>query len=228
MTTSTRTATAHSSATVVDDPRPLFARAMALGGSVVAGVDPARLGDPTPCDEYDVRTLLDHLLMVLRRVAALGRGDDPFGPQVLQAPPVADDGWAGAWTAGAHHAQEAWRDDAALTRVVRLPWMQDTGAAALVAYLNEVTVHVWDLAVATGQRPAWDPEVLAVALGAISFLPPTGRAAVFAETKAGMPPHLRAWSDPFADAVPVPDEAPLIERLVAWNGRDAGQWSAES
>jgi hypothetical protein len=34
-----------------------------------------------------------------------------------------------------------------------------------------------------------------------------------------MPPALRDFADPFADAVPVSDDAPLIDRLVAWNGR---------
>jgi hypothetical protein len=31
--------------------------------------------------------------------------------------------------------------------------------------------------------------------------------------------ELRNFADPFADAVPVPEDAPLIDRLVAWNGR---------
>jgi uncharacterized protein (TIGR03086 family) len=207
------------------DPRAMFARAVALGGGVIGAVRPEQLGDPTPCTEYDVRALLDHMVMVLRRVAALGRGDDPFGPDVLGAPPVADDGWPQVWRDAASAVQAAWADDASLTRIVTLPWMQDTGAVALVAYLNEVTVHTWDLAAATGQRPAWDPEVLSLAFDGIRFLPATGRPALFAEAKANMAPEFRNWSDPFADAVPVPEDAPLIDRLVAWNGRDVAAWN---
>ncbi len=52
-----------------------------------------------------------------------------------------------------------------------------------------------------GQRPAWDPEVLTRAFDDIRFLP--------AELRG----------DAYADPVPVPDDAPLIDRLVAWNGR---------
>ena len=48
---------------------------------------------------------------------------------------------------------------------------------------------------------------------------------MFAEAKAHMPPDFRDWSDPFADAVPVPDDAPLVDRLVAYNGRDVNRWS---
>ncbi len=201
-----------------DDPRMAFAQAVALGTAVIGRVGPHQLANPTPCTEFDVRDLLGHLVMVLRRVAAIGRGDDPFGPSVLVS--VEGDRWRQAWLAAADDVQEAWTDDAALRRIVRLPWSQDTGAATLLAYLNEVTVHTWDLATATGQRPAWDPKVLSLALDGIRFLPPEGRAAIFEESRATMPPERRDFADPFADAVPVHPDAPLIDRLVAWNGRD--------
>ncbi len=43
--------------------------------------------------------------------------------------------------------------------------------------------------------------------------------AVFEAMRASMPAEQRNFADPFADAVPVHDDAPLIDRLVAWNGR---------
>lgn len=199
------------------DPRLAFAETVALGTAVIARVGPQQLANPTPCPEYDVRALLDHLVVVLRRVAALGRGDDPFGPAVFAG--VEGDGWPRAWLAAARNFEAAWSDDAVLSRTMRLPWAVDTGAAILVSYVNEVTVDTWDLATATGQRPAWDPAVLALAFDGIRFLPPQGRAALFEAAKADMPPERRVFADPFADAVPVPDNAPLIDRLVAWNGR---------
>jgi uncharacterized protein (TIGR03086 family) len=199
------------------DRRMAFAKAVALGTAVIGRVGPQQLANPTPCSEYDVRALLDHLVMVVRRVAALGRGDDPFGPAVFAG--VDGDGWHHAWLAAAHDVEAAWTDDRVLSRTMRLPWAVDIGAAILVNYVNEVTVHTWDLATATGQRPAWDPEVLAVAFDGIRFLAPQGRAAIFEAAKAHMPSQRRVFSDPFADAVPVPGDAPLIDRLVAWNGR---------
>jgi uncharacterized protein (TIGR03086 family) len=199
------------------DPRTAFADAVALGTAVIGRVGPSQLGNPTPCTDFDVRGLLDHLVLVLRRVAAIGRGDDPFGPPVFAS--VEADGWQHAWLAAGREVQDAWADDAALRRIVRLPWSQDTGARTLVAYLNEVTVHTWDLATATGQRPAWDPKVVGLAFDGIRFLPAHGRAAIFDEVRATLPPERRNFADPFADAVPVDDDAPLIDRLVAWNGR---------
>ncbi len=200
-----------------DDPRMTFAQAVALGTAVIGRVGPHQLDNATPCPEYDVRALLGHLVTVLRRVAALGRGDDPFAPEV--SAPVEGDRYQDAWLVAAHDVQAAWADDTVLSRTMRLPWAGQSGAAMLVSYVNEVTVHTWDLAVATGQRPAWDPQVLSVAFDGIRFMPGQNRSAMFEGMKAGMPPQLQDFADPFADAVPVPDDAPLIDRLVAWNGR---------
>ena len=124
-----------------------------------------------------------------------------------------------AWDEAVAAIDAAWADDAALTIASPLPWAPGTGADALVSYVNEVTIHSWDLAQATGQAVAWDDDVLELAISRMAFLPETGRAALFAPMKAGLPPHLRDAPDPYLDAVPVPAEAPLIARLVAWSGR---------
>jgi uncharacterized protein (TIGR03086 family) len=184
--------------TLTDDPRTTFDHAVALGTAVIGRVAPQQLGNRTPCPEFDVRDLLGHMVTVLRRVAALGRGEDSFGAGVLA--PV-EGSFTAAWLAAAVDVDEAWADDAVLGRTMSLPWSERSGAATLVSYLNEVTVHTWDLATATGQRPAWDPRVLSLAFDGIRFLPATNRG-----------PY-------FADAVTVPDDASLIDRLVAWNGR---------
>jgi uncharacterized protein (TIGR03086 family) len=201
------------------DVRAVFAKAMATGGDVIANVRPDQLDGPTPCTEYDVRTLVGHLVGVLDRVALMGRGENPF-----QAPDkvtdVADDAWLAAWSDAAQRVQEAWADEASLTRIVHLPWAQESGALTLASYTNEIAVHTWDLATATGQRPAWDDEVLATAWESIRRgMPAEGRAEMFAAVKADMPEPYRSTPDPWAAAVPVADDAPLIDRLVAWNGR---------
>ena len=218
MTITTTEATRPGPATPFDaeDPRLAFAKAVALGTAVIARVGPQQLANATPCPEYDVRALLGHLVTVLRRVAAVGRGDDPFAPPVTAA--VQGDAFQQAWMAAANDVDDAWADDSVLQRTVRLPWKEDTGAAILAGYVNEVTVHTWDLATATGQRPAWDPQVVSLAFDGIRFMPGQNRAAMFEAMAQRIPPALRG-APPFADAVPVPDDAPLIDRLVAWNGR---------
>ncbi len=200
------------------DIRTVFARALATGGDVIAQVRPDQLDGPTPCTDYDVRTLVGHLVGVLERVTLMGRGENPF-----QAPDkvtgLADDAWLEAWSDAAQRVRDAWADDASLTRIVHLPWAQESGALTLASYCNEITVHTWDLATSTGQHPTWDDEVVATAWDSIRGMPGEGRAEMFAAIKAGMPEPYRSAPNPWADPVPVSADASLIDRLVAWNGR---------
>lgn len=197
------------------DPRPILDRVIATGGAVIAGVRSDQLAAPTPCPEMDVRTMLGHLVGVLDRIAALGDGDDPFA--VVESP-VPDGDWPDAWAASGARAAAAWRSDAVLEGPMALPWIQGSGAEVLTSYFSELTVHTWDLAVATGQQPDWDDAVMTAALEARPILPAENRRAVFEEISAAM--GLDEVAVPFAEAVPVPDDAPAIDRLVAWNGRD--------
>lgn len=210
--------TTDTSPTTGTDPRPILARAVATGGDVVAAVRPEQLTDPTPCTEMDVRTMLTHLVAVLERIAALGRGEDPFAVTETHAP---DNRWSEAWATSAQRAADAWSDDALLERPMALPWIQGSGAEVLASYLSELTVHTWDLATATGQKPDWDDTVITAALEARQILPAENRRALFEEISAAM--GLDEVAIPFAEAVPVADDAPAIDRLIAWNGRDPGR-----
>ena len=159
--------------------------------------------------------MLAHVVSVLDRITALGQGEDPFAVTESPAP---DDRWSDAWTASGRRAADAWRDDAVLERPMALPWIQGNGAEILTSYFSELTVHTWDLAVATGQQPDWDDAVVTAALGARDFLPAEDRLALFEEISSQM--GLDEVAVPFAEAVNIPDDAPAIARLVAWNGRD--------
>lgn len=159
--------------------------------------------------------MVGHLVGVLDRIAALGNGEDPFA--VVEST-ISDDELLQAWKAAADRVAEAWRDDDVLDRPMALPWVQGTGADILASYFSELTVHTWDLAVATGQRPAWDEGVVLAALDVRDFLPAENRLALYTEISAAM--GLDEVAVPFAEAIPVADDAPAIDRLVAWNGRN--------
>lgn len=210
MTTSTSSTTPH-----FVDPRPILDRAIATGGAVIAGVRPDQLTAPTPCPEMDVRAMLSHLVAVLDRIAALGNDEDFFSVIETHAP---DDGWSDAWATSGTHAADAWRDDAVLEGPMALPWIQGSGAEVLMSYFSELTVHTWDLATATGQQPQWDDTVVTAALEARQILPAENRRKLFEEISAAM--GLDEVAIAFAEAVPVPVDAPAIDRLIAWNGRN--------
>lgn len=200
------------------DTRPALASAFATATRVVAAVERDQLAAPTPCEGMDVRRLLGHLIMVGQRVACAGRGDDLTAwPGEITG--LADDRWLPAWEATIAPALDAWADDAQLTEPVALPWGTFPGFAVIGTYTNEVVVHTWDLAQATGHVPTWDPRAVEVATEAIrAQLPDADRRELWAATKAELPPGAE-WEDPFGPAVPVSDDAPAIDRLVAWNGR---------
>jgi uncharacterized protein (TIGR03086 family) len=205
-----------------DDPRAIFASAMETARRVVAGVRPDQFDDPTPCDDFDVRLLLGHLVAVLQRVVLLGRGDDPFLVNE-EITGVADDGWEQLWRENIRQVERAWADDEVLTRPMVLPWAQLPGGGMLLSYASELTSHTWDLAVATGQDVAWDGRVLGAAWEAIRWMG-HDRQAMFEQVSATMPVEVRRAGPPFRNPVPVPDDAPFIDRLVAWVGRDP-RWS---
>src|SRR4051794_18555018 len=103
------------------DPRPLFARAVITAVDCVSGVRPDQLQRPTPCTDYDVRHLLGHLVAVLDRVAAVGRGAHPFSVPIV-AEGIPDDGWPAALSAAAGRMAVGWYDDAVPDRPLRLPF----------------------------------------------------------------------------------------------------------
>ncbi|MEZ5180093.1 MAG: hypothetical protein R2746_17905 [Acidimicrobiales bacterium] len=120
--------------------------------------------------------------------------------------------------AAAHEVQAIWTDDV-LGAPHRRAVGEFTGAEVAAIYVNELTVHTWDLATATGQDVAWDHATLACSWEAIrSQLPEADRDPQWEAVRAMMPPGV-PFDGPFANAVDVADDAPLIDRLVAWNGR---------
>ncbi|WP_121185078.1 TIGR03086 family metal-binding protein [Nocardiopsis sp. Huas11] len=185
------------------DPREALTGAVALVGEVIARTRPDQSDLATPCPDYGVRDLCRHLVSVGRRVAVLGGGGD-FHSVPHFAEDVADGQWSAAWDAAAGDITTVWSDPAVLGREIALPWGPVPGAVAAVNHTTEFVLHAWDLAVATGQDPEWDPAVLAGPLAAMH---------------RAVPAEPRTAPVPFGPVVPVPDDAPGIDRLVAWYGR---------
>jgi uncharacterized protein (TIGR03086 family) len=188
---------------VAPDTRSGLFRAISLAGETIVGVTPADLESGTPCPDYNVRQLVRHMIAVLHRLPVAVSGGNPFSLPSL-ANDVPDTHQIAAWNDAASAAKTAWSAPDALERMCNLGFVTLPGIAAAVTYTTEITLHTWDLARATGQRPTWDPAVLAPSLGAM-------RHAVPAEPRGGMVP--------FGPVVTVGADAPPINQLVGWYGR---------
>ncbi|PVZ14989.1 TIGR03086 family metal-binding protein [Actinomycetospora cinnamomea] len=189
------------------DPRPLLARALDQVGTLVADTPPDALDRPTPCDGWDVRTLLRHLVGVHRRVGHVGTGG--HFADVDAVPEVADHDLVAEVRAARAELERVWgldgADDAVLDRELTLPWGTMPGRLAGFGYVQELTVHAWDLAAATGRTAALDD---------------TLAAAVEEAARRMVPAETRGGPVPFGPPVPVAPDAGPYARLVAWLGRD--------
>jgi uncharacterized protein (TIGR03086 family) len=224
METETLIPTTTSSTTTITDPRPLFVAAVDIATPIIAGVRADQFELPSPCHNFTVKGLLDHLVFVLHRVATIGRGEDAFSPGSL-GDPAAEHLVSGAWDyeadwlAAADSVDDVWSDDALLDTTVVLPWATMTGAEMLAMYVSEITTHTWDIATATGQQARWDDAVCQLSLDTMHRdLPMADRTPMWDAFRATVPTNLQ-FDAPFANAVAVSSDAPLIDQLVAWTGR---------
>jgi 1-deoxyxylulose-5-phosphate synthase len=184
---------------------------------IVSGIDAAQLGHPTPCPQYDVAALIDHLVEASRRAAALGRGQAP--PPGDRSPHVELSDAPGQLRAAAGEAARAWGDDASLSLRHTMPWGEEhTGAELLDMYVAELAAHAWDLATATGQLGRLDPSLAWPALeGARAMIKPQYR-------------DLLGPGVPFGAEVSPAHDADDWECLAAFTGRDPrrGGWRSDA
>lgn len=188
--------------TAMPDPRQMYARALEQTGLIIGKVRPTQLSDPTPCTEFDVRSRLSHMVGGQTGLH-VGEGGNALDVPA-RADDVPDDGWPDAFRRASARARAAWTDDARLDELVSVPWGKVPGRGALTGYVQEVLMHGWDLAAATGQETELDPELAEFAL---------------AFARQVLPDQPRGGEVPFAAVVPAPEGAGPYARLAAWLGR---------
>jgi uncharacterized protein (TIGR03086 family) len=165
-------------------------------GAVVGGITPADLDRRTPCADFTVRGVLEHMVGGATAFAAAFRGEAPATPPL--ADPLAEFGPA------LENLVAAVSAPGALNQTVAAPFGEIPGETFARSIVLDGLVHGWDMAIATGQP--YDPPADLVA-----------DADAFA--RQALDP-LRG-ADTFGPAVePAPDATP-IERLVNYTGRRA-------
>jgi len=185
-----------------DDPRYGFAVVTSTVRGLIDGTTPEQFGDSTPCPDFSVKDLLEHINLVMQRVAALGNGEhwSSVTPEGL----VQENGHADTYATAAHDVMNAWTDSAKLEQMFEVPWGELPGGPMLLTYTAELATHGWDLATATGQSIEVPDEMLGGALMAAQMLPSEGRD----------DPEF-----PFDPVVDPGEDAPTLLKIAGWMGR---------
>ncbi len=131
------------------DPLDLYERGSAWTAERIAGVLPEQYGDPTPCTDWDVRALLNHLIGGGHLYALIGRGEYAgarFGdPDFVGADATA------SFEAARADVLQTYREPGALERTVTGTVGEGPALQMLLLIFVDHLVHGWDLATATGQ-----------------------------------------------------------------------------
>ena len=176
-------------------PTDCYQRAVARATEVARGVTSNQLGAPTPCREWTVQDLLDHLAGGTTYLAtALGGAESP-----APVPATADDLAAGYGRCVALLAEPGALEHRSMSPL-GFEW---SGMEATAGTFMDVLIHTWDLATATGQDPQLDPDLVDACIA--MFLPE-------------MPERGRAGGI-IGPAVPVGADAPPLDRLLGAMGR---------
>ena len=179
----------------------LFNRVLELTGQLVSTTDDADLERPTPCQEWDVRALINHMAISLLFAAAIVRNQPP-PVERLSTEDVLGPQFRTGFHQAAATAREAFADPGALSGLCHSPAGVIPGSAWINFPTWDVFVHGWDLCKATG-RPAARPDELTAPILAWARTTFTG------PRDAGQ----------FGELVTVAADAPLIDQLVALFGR---------
>jgi uncharacterized protein (TIGR03086 family) len=178
---------------------------------VVAAVGDDQLADPTPCPGSTVGDLIDHVGILARgftasaekrRESASGR---PPRPDAANLGPD----WRNETAVDLATLAMAWRDPAAWEGLTSAGGIDFPANVVGVITLDELVVHGWDLAVATGQAYQPSGEEIDAAMGFVADF------------------HAPRDGSLFGPIVPVASDAPALDRLLGLTGRDPA-WKSSS
>jgi uncharacterized protein (TIGR03086 family) len=162
---------------------------------VIANVRPEQYDDKTPCAEWTVRELMEHMIGVVAGMGAAASGqarrEFALGPDP-----------AAQFQEAATVAVEAWRTPGVMERIVDAGPGPMPGRVLAGINLLDTATHTWDLAVATGQPAALPDGVAEAAMEASQEI---------------VSPELRPGR--FGPETAAPQGAGATERLVAFLGR---------
>jgi uncharacterized protein (TIGR03086 family) len=178
----------------------LIRQADVVFGDVLRNVAPEQLALPTINDEWDVRALINHVVLGCAWEAELvriGNAPHPHGDLIGDRSPL------DAYTTSVETMQAALAAPGALKRTVTMPNAEISAVELAEFRVVDLISHAWDLARATGQNTDLVPDLCEAALS-------------IAHRRLG------GWNralTPFNDEVPAPVGASAADRLAAYLGK---------
>src|SRR5436190_2003801 len=183
------------------EPIAVYKKAVDQTGRIVANVKPDQMGAATPCDDWDVRALLNHTIAVAKAFGGAARGEQ-FDPTPFGQDNVGDDP-SGAYSTAAAQIHEALGRPDVLEGDWHMPFGTVPVSQAIAFCTLELSQHGWDVAKATGQDAEFDDEVSRIALA-------TAKAA---------PAEVVRNPGVFGPEAACPDGSPLHDQVAAFIGR---------
>ncbi|RSN62280.1 MULTISPECIES: TIGR03086 family metal-binding protein [Actinomadura] len=174
----------------------------------VAAAGPDRLGDPTPCAAFDLRTLVNHWVLYTSHGLEHRARREPLPEELTGRDFTAGGSWAEEYAAQLDRAVAAWADPAVWEGDVDFGGGSAPAVDVASMVIKEMAVHGWDAARSVGAELRVSPEAGAFVLGVVE--------------EHG---DIYRKYDGFADPVPVPADAPAFERALGASGRDPN-WRA--
>jgi uncharacterized protein (TIGR03086 family) len=178
------------------DPLIAHQRAQDAFAGVLTNVRPDQFDAPTPCSEWSIRDLIEHVIGGNEHVAVWSGS--------TEAPPARPDDIVAAHRASARAAQEIFARPDGMSMTFKLPFAEIPGQMFIGMRTSDVLTHAWDLAVATGQPTDLDPELAADQLALV---------------RAFVGPQFRGPGKPFGDEQPCPGQRAAADQLAAFLGR---------
>jgi len=181
--------------------------------ALIEGMPDDALDRPTPCADTSLGDLLDHvggLSLAFTMAAQKDSGGGSSQPPSADASRLGDD-WRERIPRALGDLAAAWRDPDAWSGMTQAGGLDLPGEEAGIVALDELVIHGWDVARASGQPYEPDEASLEACYGFVEqFSSPETT-----EQREGL----------FGPVVDVPDDAPLLDRLIGLSGRDP-HWSA--
>jgi uncharacterized protein (TIGR03086 family) len=180
-----------------------MAAAAAESARIVGGVRGDQLSAVTPCTDWDLQTLLNHIILWTAYSAERRARDEQVPDELVNKDFVAEPGYAADYAAQLDKAVAAWSDPAAWQRNLNVMGTATPAADVAALLIAEMVLHGWDAAKASGQQYTARDDVADAVLTAVE-----ANAELFRKYQG------------FADPMPVPASASALHQALAQSGRD--------